>query len=172
MAEIAGTVGMSKRTLYANYDDKNALFKAAVNRAVARYTIPIDVLKNAQKDDLEKTLTEVARIRIDNISTPTGIKLQRILATQSYRFPEMFNAAFDIGAGPTIDFLAELFEQNNASGVTDVGKPRQAAIAFLSLVVGGPARLIIAGGQQISAEEMESRVKFSIELFLNGVRKR
>ena len=38
MVEIAKVVGMSKRTIYAAYDDKEQLFKAAVKRATERET--------------------------------------------------------------------------------------------------------------------------------------
>jgi AcrR family transcriptional regulator len=171
MEEIATVAGMSKRTVYANYADKSALFKAAVQRAIERYTVPVETLKAAESDDLEATLTRIARIRIANVATPTGIRLQRILSAQSYRFPELFNAAFEEGAGPTIDFLSELFSRLNARGDINVGDPGRAAVGFLSLVVGGPARLITSGFR-IDEKEIEARIHFSIQLFLNGIRPR
>ncbi len=169
--EIAKQVGMSKRTVYAYYDDKADLFKAAVQRAIDRYVVPFDTIKAAESDDLETTLTEVARIRIANVATPIGIKLQRILSAQSFRFPELLDSAFETGAGPTVTFLSDLFTRLEERGDITVGDPERAAVAFLSLVVGGPARLIISGGT-LSEEEIESRVEFSVQLFLNGIRPR
>jgi hypothetical protein len=93
------------------------------------------------------------------------------LSAQSYRFPELFNAAFEEGAGPTIDFLSELFSRLNARGDINVGDPGRAAVGFLSLVVGGPARLITSGFR-IDEKEIEARIHFSIQLFLNGIRPR
>jgi len=43
------------------------------------------------------------------VATPVATKLQRILSAQSNRFPELFNAAFEEGAGPTVRFLSDLF---------------------------------------------------------------
>ncbi len=171
MADIAAFAGMSKRTLYAKYEDKADLFRAAVRRAVERYTLPIEAMEAVATDDLESTLTAVARLRIANLATPAGIKLQRVLNTQSYRFPDLFNAAFEETTGPTIDFLAALFERHNALGVTRVPDPRRAAVAFLSLVIGAPAR-IITSGNPLPEPEIEARVKFSVQLFLNGIRPR
>lgn len=171
MVEIATAVGMSKRTLYAYYTDKSELFIAAVRRATDRYRVPVETFRAAETDNLEETLTAIARIRIANVATPTGIKLQRILITQSYRFPELFHWAFEEGTGPTMEFLSELFARCQARGEVDVSDPKRAAIAFLSLVVSGPARLITAGGH-ISDEEIEAQVKFSVGLFLDGIRSR
>lgn len=168
---IAGAVGMSKRTVYARYESKAALFRAAVRRAIERYTVPRESLDAVAGDDLESTLAAVARLRIANLATPVATKLQRILATQSYRFPELFHAAFEEGAGPTIAFLADLFARSDAAGETRVTEPERAASAFLSLVVGGPARMIVAGAA-LEEAEIETRIRFAVGLFLNGVRRR
>lgn len=169
--EIASRVGMSKRTVYAYHDDKDALFRAAVHRAIAAYTVPREAVEALVSDDLEKTLTAIARLRIANLSQPVAIKLQRILAAQAYRFPELFMAAFEEGAGPTVKVLSELFARHHASGEIVVNEPLRAATAFLSLVVGGPARLIVAGNL-LDYAELETRIRFAVGLFLRGVLRR
>jgi AcrR family transcriptional regulator len=171
MEEIAICVGMSKRTVYALYEDKGALFKAVVRRAIERYTVPRETLDAVATDDLEETLAAIARLRIANLSTPVSTKLQRILSAQSYRFPELFRAAFEQGTGPTIEFLSDLFERHSARGEINVGEKHLAATAFLSLVVGGPARIIVSGNT-LDQQEIERRVRFAVGLFLNGVRRR
>ena len=171
MEEIAAHVGMSKRTVYARYPDKGALFKAAVRRAIERYTVPRAALEALATDDLEETLAAIARLRIANVATPVATKLQRILSAQSYRFPELFHAAFEQGAGPTIGFLADLFARYSALGEIKVTEPRRAASAFLSLVVGGPARIIVSGNK-LDRAEIEGHIRFAVDLFLHGVRRR
>jgi TetR/AcrR family transcriptional repressor of mexJK operon len=169
--EIATHVGMSKRTVYTRYKDKAALFEAAVRRAIERYTIPRAIVEAAATDDLEETLTAIARLRIANLAMPVATKLQRILIAQSYRFPALFHVAFEQGAGPTIDVLSDLFERHIAMGEIVVAEPRRAATAFLSLVVGGPARIIVSGNM-LDEAEVATRVRFAVGLFLNGVRRR
>jgi len=171
MEEIAIQVGMSKRTVYARYEDKGALFKAAVRRAIEQYTVPREALEPLATDDLEQTLAAIARLRIANMARPVAIKLQRILSAQSYRFPELFNAAFEEGTGPTVRFLSDLFVRFSASGEINVTEPQRAATAFLSLVVGGPARVIVSGNR-LSHEEMETHIRFAVSLFLRGVGRR
>lgn len=169
--EIAKAVSTSKRTIYAYHEDKAALFKAAVTRAIQRYTQPREVFEAAATDDLEETLAAVGRLRIANMATPNAIKLQRILAAQSYRFPELFNAAFEEGVGPAIDFLCALFAHHMARGEINVAEPMRAATAFLSLVVGGPARILVSGNV-LDGAELEARIRFAVRLFLDGVRRR
>ena len=171
MEEIAIQVGMSKRTVYARYEDKGTLFKAAVRRAIERYTVPREALEAVATDDLEETLAAIARLRIANVATPVATKLQRILSAQSYRFPELFHAAFEEGAGPTIRFLTDLFERFSKQGDINVTEPRRAAAAFLSLVVGGPARIIVSGNT-LDDTEMERHIRFAVGLFLRGVGRR
>jgi TetR/AcrR family transcriptional repressor of mexJK operon len=171
MEDIATHVGMSKRTVYARYEDKGALFKAAVKRAIERYTVPREALEAVTTDDLEQTLTAIARLRIENLATPVATKLQRILGAQSYRFPELFNTSFEEGAGPTISFLVDLFERYTANGQINVTEPRRAASAFLSIAVGGPARVIVSGNN-IDDTEIEKHVRFAVGLFLMGVCRR
>lgn len=170
MKDIALAVGMSKRTVYARYEDKSTLFKAAVRRAIERYTVPRRALEAVVTPDLEETLIAIARLRIANVATPNGIKLQRILIAQAYRFPELFRAAFDEGAGPTVDLLSELFVRYRTRGQIRVTEPKRAATAFLSLVAGGPARLIVSGNAPEPAE-IEKHIRFTVGLFLDGVRR-
>ena len=171
MEEIATQVGMSKRTVYDRYEDKGALFKAAVRRAIERYTVPREVVESVASGDLEDTLAAIARQRIANLATPIGTKLQRILSAQSYRFPELFNDAFEEGTGPTVSFLCDLFVRYSARGEINVTEPHRAATAFLSLAVGGPARIIVSGNRLDDAE-VKRHIRFAVNLFLRGVGRR
>jgi AcrR family transcriptional regulator len=168
---IAAAVGMTKRTVYARYEDKSALFRATVQRAIERWTVPIETLQAAERESLEETLLEVARIRLNNAISPVGVRLQRIINTESYRFPEIFHLAYEQGSRPTINFLVDLLRRREAAGEIVVEDPGVAAAAFLSMMVGGPARLIWYGGG-IDEVTLEQRMHITVRMFLNGVRRR
>lgn len=168
---IAAEAGMSKRTIYSRYQDKAALFRAAIDRAVDRYTVPLESLQQAESDDLRTTLLRVARIRVANLSLPDTIKLQRVLTAQSYRFPDLFRDAFGRSLAPTVEFLESQFAAHAAKGELAIGDPRATVSAFLSLVVGGPARIIVAG-DPVNPAKIERHLAFTVDLFLNGIRSR
>ncbi len=67
--------------------------------------------------------------------------------------------------------MTYLFKKWHAQGRINVTQPKRAAFAFMSLVVGGPARLLTAGNR-LDNEEIETRIHFTVELFLNGIRPR
>lgn len=165
---IAAEVGMAKRTIYSRYADKAQLFRAAVERAVDDYTITAEDLSNAEAETLRATLRNVARLRLANLSRPDTIKLQRVLTAQSYHFPDLFREAFGRSMAPTIAFLEHQFSSHADAGIITLTDPRQTATAFLSLVVGGPARIIVAG-VPLGAQEIERHLEFSIDLLLNGI---
>jgi AcrR family transcriptional regulator len=168
---IAAAVGMTKRTVYGLYADKTALFKATIQRAIERWIVPVETLRAAETDDLEATLIAVARIRMNNAVSPAGLRLQRIINSESYRFPEIFTIAYEQGSRPTIDFLADLLRRHARKKTIDVEKPEIAATAFLSMVVGGPLRAIVWGGN-VDKAALEERIHYCVRLFLNGIKSR
>jgi AcrR family transcriptional regulator len=168
---IAADVGMTKRTVYARYADKASLFRAAVRRAIERYAISEERIRETDVGDLAQTLTNLAMLRIDLVSSPQGLKLQRIIQTESYRFPDIFTDTYEIGALPTIKFMARLLKRETAAGNLALDDPFGAANAFMSMVVTGPVRYILAASP-LPPEELEKRVTFGVRLFLDGARPR
>jgi AcrR family transcriptional regulator len=171
MDAIAASVGMTKRTMYARYADKGALFRAAVQRAIDRWTVPLNTLQQAESNDLENTLRAVARIRMSNAISPAGLRLQRIVNAESYRFPEIFTLAYEQGMRPTLEFIADLLRRHTKAGTVKITKPDIAAASFLSMVIGGPTRAIVWGGS-VDERALEERIRFCVRLFLDGARPR
>jgi AcrR family transcriptional regulator len=168
---IAQTVGMTKRTVYARYPDKVALFRAAVNLAIERYSVPQERIEATDRGDIEQTLRNIAHLRIKHVMSPNGLKLQRIISTESYRFPDIFNAAYEYGSTPTVKFLARYFRRETEAGRLAITEPIRAATTFMSMVVSGPVRIIVSGNF-LSETEIDERVSFAIRLFLDGARPR
>jgi AcrR family transcriptional regulator len=168
---IAASVGMTKRTVYARYENKAALFKAAVQRSIERLIVPPAALKALETDDIAATLAAVARLRISQVMTPAGLKQQRIINAESYRFPEIFNMAYEQNTRPVVDFLAGILQRETAAGRLAITDPKRAALVFLSMVVSGPVRVIVSGNR-LTRAEIEDRLQFAIRLFLDGARAR
>lgn len=168
---IAAKVGMTKRTVYARYPDKVALFRAAVGLAIERYQLTDEDIAATDCGDLAQTLFNIAMLRIDLVASPRGLKLQRIVHTESYRFPEIFTESYELGAGATVDFLAALLERETRAGHLAIDEPVMTAGAFMSLATTGPVRFLVSG-IPLSPEETERRVWHAVRLFLDGARPR
>jgi len=168
---IATDVSMTKRTVYARYSDKASLFLAAVDRAIERYEVSDERIRSTRVPDLEQTLINIAMLRIDVVASAEGLKLQRIINTESYRFPEILAKSYEQGAMPTIKFLASILAEETAASKLAISRPSAAANVFMSMVVSAPVRFITAG-IPLPEEELKERVAFAVQLFLEGAKPR
>lgn len=168
---IAASVNMTKRTVYARYADKAALFVAAVRHGTERLIVSPERIAATRSADLEATLIAIARLRIDLVTTPQGMKLQRIINTESYRFPEIFTTYYDLAARPTVRFLADVLEAESRAGRLAIADAMLAANVFMSMVVGGPVRFMTSG-IPLRDDDLDARVAFAVRLFLQGARPR
>lgn len=165
---ITAAVGMAKRTVYARYGDKLTLFKAALHRAIEEWMVPIERLREAETADLEESLQRIGHILVTNILTPAGLRLLRITNAESIRMPEIAEYTIREGSEATMLFLADLFRRRLTDPRPGPDEARDAANAFLHLVVGGPASTM-AWGVHLDQAEIERTTRYSVHLFLNGL---
>lgn len=164
--KIAAALGMAKRTIYALYPDKKALFMASLQRAITDWIVPIEQLRALECDELADTLIRIGQRLVDNVLTPQGIRLMRITNAESGRMPEISVYTYEQGTGPTLVYLTELFARR-ADRTVNEATAREAALAFLYLIVSGPANMT-AWGIAVDPDDIQRRIRFSVQLFLNG----
>jgi TetR/AcrR family transcriptional regulator, mexJK operon transcriptional repressor len=165
---IAASVGMAKRTVYLRYGDKTGLFKAALKRAIESWIVPVDRLRAAETDDVGESLLKIGRILVTNVVSPAGLRLMRITNAESARLPEIGAFSYTYGTAPTIAYLADFIRRRTRRDGMEVSDPEEAAIAFLYLVVGGPATME-AWGVALSETAVEKHTQYAVRLFLHGV---
>lgn len=168
---IAADVNMTKRTVYARYPDKAALFRAALRHGTERRAVSREVIAGTRRATLEETLVAVARLRIALIEDPAGAALYRLISTESYRFPDITRTYYEVAAQPTVEFLAAILAEETRAGQLAIERPTLAATTFMSMVVGGPVHFIMSGND-LGDDEIEERVRFAVRLFLKGAQVR
>lgn len=173
---VAEAAGISKPTLYARYRDKNELFAAILKGRIERWLAPLSAAAEAEAgavgskgSGIEATLHDLSRGMLALTLTAGAMSLRRILAAQSVRFPELAKLAQEEGWLRTVRAIANLLQKFSARGEIRVEDPELAADLFLSLILGGSARLADYG-IVIDPEIQERRRQAAVELFLNGVR--
>jgi AcrR family transcriptional regulator len=164
---ITAAAGMAKRTVYARYGDKETLFKAALNRAIEDWLVPVERLRAAEQDDLEKTLLAIARMLLANILSPAGMRLLRLSNAVSVSMPEIAANNTRMGTEPTLAYLADLFRRRLLPPDAPAPEADEAALAFLHLVVGGPASTA-AWGVVLDEAAVERHTRYCVRLFLHG----
>ena len=163
---ICAAAGMAKRTVYARYGDKTTLFRAALQRVIEEWIVPIDRLRAAEADDLEASLLAIGQILLANIMSPAGLRLLRLTNSESSRSPEIGAYNVEQGTEPTIAYLADLFTRRLAG---TIARPdaRAAAEGFLHLVT-GPA-IDAAWGVKRDELSLSRHIASCVRLFLHGL---
>jgi len=164
---ITASAGMAKRTVYLRYSDKTALFKAALQRAIEDWIVPVERLRAVESDDVEGTLLRVGQILLENLMGPAGLRLLRITNAESARMPEIGAYTTQNGTAPTIAYLADLM-QRRIPFRSDVADPQEAAFAFLYLVACGPATMA-AWGVVLDNAAIDRHTQYCVRLFLYGL---
>lgn len=167
--DIAAAMRMTKRTIYSAYGGKEGLFKTAVGRAIEKIRIPLEELQALESENLEMTLRKVAHLRVKQLLSPDGVRLQRIVNAQSYRFPELLQTVYRDSTGPTIEFLTRILAKHAATGEIELSHPESCAGIFLNMAVGTPARAALAGMLPHSSMSQEQHIDYCVHLFLHGV---
>jgi len=168
---LAAEVSMTKRTVYARYPDKASLFRAAVRRGTERRAASPETIAATRAETLEQTLISIAMLRIELAGTPEGVKLQRLINTEAYRFPDIFQTYYEVAALPTVRFLAGILEEETRAGHLAIEDAMLSANVFMSMVVSAPVRFLISGNE-LPAQDVDRRVRFAVRLFLKGAEPR
>ena len=165
---ITAAAGVAKRTVYLRYEDKAALFKAALERAIEEWIVPIEVLRAAETDDLEETLLRIGRILVANVMSPKGLKLLQITNAEATRMPEIGVFTHRNGTERTLVYLADLIRRHAREADAMLADAEEAAVAFMNLVVGGPP-VMAAWGVMLDEETVDRHTRYGVRIFLRGL---
>jgi TetR/AcrR family transcriptional repressor of mexJK operon len=165
---IARSCGVAKRTIYARWSGKPALFRAVLERLMTRWMSDAGEWANASS--LEAAL-DVAAERILAVAlTQEAIALHRLLIAESVRFPELPLMLHQAGAGAGITRIAALLDQAVADGTLPPGDTAFAAEQFFHLLLAGPQRRALGLGQALDKRQTLAWRKAAVALFLSGIK--
>jgi TetR/AcrR family transcriptional regulator, mexJK operon transcriptional repressor len=164
---IARAAGVTKRTLYARYQDKRAVFLDVIPWALSR-TVQRDSIPDCNDDDLAAALTAIGRGALKCALDPDTVRLHRIALNVSDRFPEFAISAETLGWSRRQRQVMELLRRHQAAGNVHVDDLELAAEHFLALVEALPARLAEFGLFRSRRQE-QRHLKHAVNLFLRGI---
>ena len=162
---ICAVVGMSRKTIYARYGDKETLFRATLQRAIDQWIVPVEQLQALETDDLELTLFAIARAWVANVRKPSGFRLVRIANTEVFRDPDIAAYLWEQTAQPTIGYLTNLLRRRLRGG-KPVPDAEDAAAAFMILVVEGSVQLAVWG--KMPENDFDRQLAYRTRVFLRG----
>lgn len=171
MEGIAALAGLTKRTLYNNHGDKDALFTAVVADIVAYADGFVRQLR-AEFETLPGTaelapgLEDLGRRLALGIVRPDVIALRRLLIGEARGFPDLAADYFDRAPGQVMETLAARFAALHRAGLLSVADPARAAAQFAYLVAGEPLDRAILTGDVPPAAELVAGAEDGVKTFL------
>lgn len=171
MEAVASAAGISKRTLYARYSDKSALFLAALRWSMKDWVFSIPGAIDPEHETLETALVKAADALLQQALDPKYVKLGRIAAAKAELFgaetPYNYNMSLSPRVVAIVDILSAYRDQLDANCLR---KLDMTAELFVSLISGIPARLASFGTVRSTRFEKQ-RVQLAVKLFVQGIRK-
>jgi TetR/AcrR family transcriptional regulator, mexJK operon transcriptional repressor len=171
MEEIAAAAGLTKRTLYNNYPDKESLFTQIVTETMTfaetfARGLHEEFTAEVTAKNLRVTLDDLARRLALGIMRPEVIALRRLLIGEAREFPSFGATYFERAPGQVLDALASGFEQWGSRGLLRVADTRLAAAHFAYLVVGEALDRAMLVGTVPSKEHVIASAREGVETFL------
>jgi len=171
MEEIAAAAGLTKRTVYNNYGDKEALFTQIVADVIAyaeefarglheEFTVGITAA------NLHAELHDLGRRLALGIVRAEVVALRRLLIGEAREFPALAEEYFDRAPGQVIKALASGFRHLGRVGLLRVTDARRAAAQFAYLVAGEPLDRAMLVGKVPPKEQVIAGAKAGVETFL------
>lgn len=140
MDAIAEVAGVSKRTVYNNFVDKEKLFREVVMATtgiVEAFTAEFAAeLAEAEADDVPAALSALARRLAATVIDPRVMRLRRLLVGEAHRFPDLAADYYRAAPMRVISTLAGAFASGVLGRRLQPPDARRAAEHFAFLVIG------------------------------------
>jgi len=171
MEEIAALAGLTKRTVYNNYPDKDALFNQIILDVIAfaeEFTRGLreEFAVGITAANLAASLDDLGRRLALAIVRPEVIALRRLLIAEAWALPKLAREYFDRVPGQVIEVLASGFDQLGQVGVLQVEDARRAGAQFAYLVAGEPLDRAMLVGTTPPKEHVIACARDGVETFL------
>jgi TetR/AcrR family transcriptional regulator, mexJK operon transcriptional repressor len=167
--KVAAEAGVSTRTIYERFRNKADLFSAVISRLVERNMA--NVFATAEFDRLEPrdALQAIAQSITGQARNPDSVALFRIVATESYRFPELAAKMRD-GAKRRVEYaIANYFRGQMARGTLTLRDPDRAASLFKQMICSELQECLLFGGADAMIElDFTAHLNHVIDIFLQG----
>ncbi len=140
MDRVAEAAAVSKQTVYAHFQSKEALFLAFVHALTG---MAGDKLQQRVSDEpfdrpLDAYLLDFARQQLAIVVTPKLMQLRRLAIGEAYRFPELGQLLHKMGPARSIGRLERAFAHYRRLGQLGPADLHAAAATFNWLVMGAP----------------------------------
>jgi AcrR family transcriptional regulator len=159
--EIATQAKVSKRDLYALFDDKQAMLTACITERARRMRQPVEFAAIPRsRAEVAATLVALGTSILRGISSPEVLAVYRLAIAESDRAPEVARALDAGGREANWRSIAEWLAKMQAQGLIGAGDPAAITARFIALLWGDLlVRLLLQVRDAPTAEEIDARAR-------------
>ena len=175
---LAEAAGVGKPTVYARFRDKSELFASVFRVRVETILGPVAAeataaMRSTERADLARSLRTIGTLLLQRSLLPEAIALNRVIVAEAARFPEIARLTHQEGWLRCVAIVVDLLRSYERAGEIDLGADAdETADLFLSLVLGRKQRSVMLGIAAPDDNYIAQRVSRSVDVFLNGIRRK
>lgn len=168
VARIAARCGVSTRTIYERFPNKDALLIAALRHMVEQDVLAMVRTDHLPDQSLAQVLTHISRLILKKVLDPRMVSFFRIGISEVSHLPELARAVKSVGPERIHQVLADIFRHHAAQGALPAVNFVRAAESYCELLIAGPRNKALFG--VLDAEwDAEAHIAFVVTLFLKGL---
>jgi AcrR family transcriptional regulator len=165
--EIATRAKVSKRELYALFDDKQAIIASCIAEHVRQMQVPLELPAVRDRDGLAQLLIDFGSTVLRVVSDPAVTTLFRVAVGEAERAPEIAMALDSIGRVGNRVVLTAALSQAQRAGLLRDGSPERMAEHFFGLLWGDlRLGLLLGVAAPLRKAEVEQRAREAAHTFL------
>ncbi len=167
--EIATCAQVSKRDLYALFDDKNAMLAAAIKERARRMRQPLDLAASVPQNRkaLAAVLVEFGVSILRGVCHPDVLAIYRLAIAESERAREIGRALESGGREPNHAALSALLAKAQRQGLIGPGDPAAMATRYFAVLWGDLLiRLLLRVRDAPTTDEITTRARNATEALL------
>ncbi len=135
MDTISQHSGVSKTTLYAHFESKEALFNQVVVDMVSeRAGDAAALLERPSGESFRDKLVSIGCRMLDRLLDPEAVALMRLSVIEGARMPRLSHTSFTAARADLLQSLVEFFLEHAGGGLV-IEQPRDAADLFIVLTM-------------------------------------
>ncbi len=170
MDAIAAEAGVSKRTVYSHFQNKESLF-AAIMGDMCRLIGGSKPDEPIPDEAPERVLKTLGLHILHSVLEPEALDVFRVVLAENATFPELGQAFWDAGPEVMKDTLAGYLAELDRRGVLTVPDVDLAAFQFMGMIE-WPChiRLLFGAGKPPTEAELGRALDQAVSTFVNGLR--
>ncbi|WP_083237313.1 TetR/AcrR family transcriptional regulator [Burkholderia singularis] len=167
MDRVAAESGAARRTLYNQFESKEALFEAMIARIWASFPV-FDITRDEESlHDPRLGLTRLGHAVSEFWIPPSAVAFLRMVIAEGSRFPGLTNTFFEKGKAPAMGAVADYIGALAKRGLISVKNPKLAARQFLGLIDEPLLWVRVVGLEETyTRQERDLVVQNAVDMFL------